>query len=148
MRKILAASLALIAGLAMCGPALALPTIVNPTSPAALLSGAPAANALDATFTAIDVGNGNRTLNNGQLMLIFVNSHETNAYTVTVTSVADQNGRTGDITAYSLAAGEYAIVGPLKTEGWTQTTGYVHYTAENAAVKVLPVQLRGALIYK
>lgn len=148
MKKLLASTLALIAGLALAMPAHAVRTTINPFSPAAILSGAPAADALDATFTAIDTSNGNQTLNNGQLMLIFYNSHASTAYTFTVSTVADDLGRTGDITTYSLAAGEYAVVGPIPTKGYTQSNGYIYYTASNAAIKVLPVQLRGSLLYK
>lgn len=150
MKKILASTLALIAGLALCSmPAQAARTNISATSPAAILSGTPAANSLDVTFTAGDASNGNKTLSNGQLMLMFLNSHATNAYTFTVTSVADPElGRTGDISTYSLAAGKYAIVGPVPTKGFTQSDGYIYYTVENAAVKVLPIQLRGSMIYK
>lgn len=148
MKKILASTLALIAGLALAMPAHAVPTVIAPVSPAAILSGSPSANALDVTLTALDASNGNKTLSNGQLLLIFYNSHATNAYTFTVTSQADRLGRTGHITTYSLAAGEYAVVGPFPTEGFTDSSGYINYTGENAAVKVLPLQLRGSLNYR
>lgn len=122
-------------------------TTITATTPGALLSGTPAANALDVTFTAIDSSNGNQTTHNGQLMLLFYNSHATTSYTYTVTSTADRLGRTGDISD-TLAAGEYALVGPIPTEGFQQTTGYIYYTASNASVKVLPIQLSGSLLYR
>ena len=147
MKKLLASTLALMAGLALCLPAHAARTNINATTPAAILSGAPSANALDVSFTAIDNANGNKTAHNGQLMLIFYNS-DVSSGTFTITTVADSLGRTGDITTYSLGAGEYAIVGPIPTQGYAQTDGYLYYTGSAATMKVLPVQLSGSLNYR
>jgi len=80
----------------------------------------------------------------GRQLVICQNSHATNAYTVTITSTADESGRTGDITAYSLAAGEVAIFGvDLTTRpGWRNTsTGAITITASNASVKISIVKL-------
>jgi len=58
------------------------------------------------------------------------------ALTFTVSSVADpEMGRTGDITAYSVAANKIAAVGPLTMMGWAQpTTGWLHLTASAVGI--------------
>src|SRR5690242_13801289 len=75
----------------------------------------------------------------GRDLIMVQNTHATNAYTVTITSQADEKGRSGDITTYSLAAGEIAIFGCGLTNspGWKNTsTGQITITVSNAAVKV------------
>jgi hypothetical protein len=73
--------------------------------------------------------------------LIFAHNTGAGANTVTVTSVADELGRTGDIAAYSLGAGEYGVFGPFKNQGWTQTDGKLYFQASSAEVKFGVVQL-------
>ena len=92
------------------------------------------ANSADLTMTAADVGNGNSFVASGKDLVIVQNSHASTTYTVTVTSVA-KDGRTGDITTYSLAAGVIAVFGPLQTPGWRQTDGSVYLAGSNAAIK-------------
>jgi len=77
--------------------------------------------------------------NTGREILVVWNSGAS-PYTFTVSSVA-YLGRTGDITAYSLAAGEYAVVGPFDPKGWNQTDGQVYVAGSNVAVKFAVVQL-------
>lgn len=86
------------------------------------------------TMTAADVANMNQFTAAGKDLLI---AHNTGAspYTVTVTSVADPYGRTKDISAVSLAAGEYRVFGPLELTGWVQTDGKIYLQASNASVK-------------
>jgi hypothetical protein len=67
--------------------------------------------------------------------LIIAHNSGASPYTVTVTSVADDEGRSGDITVYSIAAGTIAILGPFKRHGWAQTNGMIYLEAENASVK-------------
>jgi len=93
----------------------------------------PAADALDLTMTAADVANKNQTLLNGPLLLIAQNSGAS-PYTITLSSIADSKLRTGDITAYSLAAGDIAAFWINRTEGWLQADGYLYYEASNVAV--------------
>lgn len=100
----------------------------------------PAADALDLVMTAADVANKNQTLLNGNLVLIVQNSGGI-AYTITLTSVVDSRNRTGDITAYSLAAGDIAAFWIGQAEGWLQTDGYFYYEASNAAVKFAVLKL-------
>ncbi len=71
--------------------------------------------------------------NNGRQLLLVQNT-DAGAQTVTITSVA-RNGRTGDITTYSLAAGEFAIFGGFDRAGFNQSDGTVQVEASDAAVK-------------
>lgn len=81
--------------------------------------------------------------NTGREVLIAYNSGAS-PYTVTISSVA-YLGRTGDITAYSLAAGEFAIFGPFDPRGWNQADGQVYVVGSNAAVKFAVIQLPSTL---
>lgn len=92
------------------------------------------ADSADITMTAADVANGNQFVPTGNELVIAHNSGAS-PYTVTITSVAAGNNRTGDITTYSLAAGDYAVFGPFRREGWLQSDGYIYLAASNASVK-------------
>src|SRR5689334_19627624 len=90
------------------------------------------ANAADLPMTAADATNKEQFVLDGKHIII---AHNTGAgaRTVTLTSVADAgNARTGDITAYSIGAGEYAAFGPFDRQGWMQTAGYMYIEAEHA----------------
>lgn len=97
--------------------------------------GAYSAGAAHFVWTAAIAADKEKALLNNSLLLLAYNSDGANPYTATVTSTADPFGRTGDITAYSLAAGDYAVFGPFKNIGWMQSDGYLYFEAENAAVK-------------
>jgi len=102
------------------------------------------ANLADMVMTAANVSDKNQFVCTGNDLVI---AHNTNAgstaRTVTVTSVADPYGRTGNIAAYSIGAGEFAVFGPFKSTGWQQTDGYVYLEADNAEVKFGVVTLPG-----
>jgi hypothetical protein len=70
----------------------------------------------------------------GKTILIARNANA-GSQTITVTSVADQQGRTGDITTYSLAAGAIVALGPFQTEGWRQSDGNLYAVASHIDVK-------------
>lgn len=54
--------------------------------------------------------------------LVIVQNTDSGAHTVGFPSVVDSPyGRKGDISAYSLGAGELAIFGPFKGAGWLQS---------------------------
>ncbi len=95
----------------------------------------PAANSLDVTLTAADVANKSEFVMSGNDVLLVQNSDPTNPYTFTVSSVSDDLKRTGDITAYSLAAGEIAAFKFNKKKGWMQSDGKCYIEASNAAIK-------------
>jgi len=61
--------------------------------------------------------------------ILLVRNDNVGAQTLTITSVVDKYGRTGDITAYSMAAADYVVMPIFKTEGWKQTTGLLHFAA-------------------
>lgn len=93
------------------------------------------ANAADLAMTAADAANYEEVAFTGKELVIAHNTDGANPYTVTIESVADELGRTGDITAYSLAAGEYGVFGPFGRDGWRQTTGKLYFRGSNAAIK-------------
>ncbi len=91
------------------------------------------ANAADVTMTAGDVANLNQfTLAKGDILL----AHNTgvSAYTITITSEPDPYGRNGDITTYSIGAGEIAAFGEFELQGWRQSDGKLYLNVSNAAV--------------
>lgn len=141
MKRTYSLFLALVMAVLFAVPAFAVPTnIATKTLPS--INGTLAANSVDVgPGTAVDVSNGNSTVHPGKICFIVQNTHASNAYTFTVTSAADKLGRTGDHSAYSLAAGEIGFFGPYPLEGWAQTDGTIRFTGENAAVKVTPVAL-------
>lgn len=86
------------------------------------------------TFAAADNANGNAfALAPNDILLLFNSTGGT--LTATLTSVADKLGRTGDITAVNLAAGAYAVFGPIQLDGWKQTDGNFYLTASAVGVK-------------
>ena len=97
------------------------------------------------SYQAVDTGLGNYTpLVENKTTLWIKNTHATDAKTVTITSVADTLNRTGDITAYSLAAGEEKPFGPFKGVGWNHgagTTGGIWIDGSSADIKVAVVTL-------
>lgn len=119
-------------------------TTLTPNTALGWLHGSYTANAADLTMTAADAVNYNEVVASGNDLVI---AHNTggSAYTVTITSAADPYGRTGDISAYSLGAGEYAVFGPFRNLGWMQTDGKLYFQASNAAVKFGVVRLPGTL---
>jgi len=97
------------------------------------------ANALDLAETAADVANKNQFAPSGD-DLVIVHNTGASAYTVTFTSIADEFKRTGDISAYSVDAGEIAAF-RFKKPGWNQADGKIYIEASNAAVKFAVIQL-------
>jgi len=57
------------------------------------------------------------------------------ALTVTINSTPDPHGRTGDITAYSVGANEFAAFGPFPTSGWVQTDGKLYAVGSATGLK-------------
>jgi hypothetical protein len=94
------------------------------------------AGAADFTFAAGSTGTDTFACTGRQILLAY-NSDGANPYTVTISSVNDEQNRAGDITTYSLAAGDYAVfgIGLTNLQGWKQTNGTIIVDVENAAVK-------------
>lgn len=113
-------------------------TKVNPVGPFPTLQ--PAADSLDVLFTAADATNKEQFAPSGNDLVIAWNSGAS-PYTISFTSVADPiTKRTGDVTSYSLAAGDHAAFRFAK-QGWMQSDGNVYIEASNAAVKWCVVQI-------
>lgn len=85
-----------------------------------------------ATVTAADASNLNQCTFTGKEVIIARNSGA-GARTVTITSVT-YLGRTGHITAESIAAGATKVFGPFAIDGWKQTDGYLYFQGEHAEV--------------
>ncbi len=86
------------------------------------------------TMGAADVTNKNQFLAQGSDLVVAHNTGAS-AHTVTINSANDPYARKGDITAYSLAAGAYAVFGPFLPLGWQNSDGYVYLEADSAEVK-------------
>lgn len=98
-----------------------------------------AADALDVAFTNGDASNGNEFTATGSDLLLVKNTGGV-ARTITFLSVADQFNRTGNVTAYSIGAGE-TIAFYFGTSGWRQTTGKIHIDVEHADLKLAVLSL-------
>lgn len=121
-------------------PALAVRTDITAVSPKNPNS-TTAADSADVVLTAADTSNLNAVALTGREM-VYVTNSGASPYTCTFTSVADDFGRTGDITTYSLAAGESALFGPFTTKGWQQSSdGKLYFQGSNAAVKFLVIKI-------
>lgn len=98
----------------------------------------------EADFT-LAAGNtdGNYFTCTGREIIIIYNPAGGSTYTVTVTSVADEKGRSGNLTSYSMAAGDYVVLPMALTnaQGWKDTSGRVNITVNNAAVLVAVLRL-------
>lgn len=93
------------------------------------------ANSVDLPMTAAIVADKEQFVSTGKDLIV---AHNTGAgaHTITITSVADgHTKRTGDVTAYSIGAGEYAVFGPFEKAGWMQSNGKIYLEANDAEVK-------------
>jgi hypothetical protein len=103
-------------------------------------SSAISAGQLAITMTAADVGNGNSFPFTGREILIVQNS-DASGHHFTITSVADDKGRTGDVSSYAIAAGVIAVFNFRGLQGgWQQSDGTVHISADDATVKFAILQ--------
>lgn len=118
-------------------------TVVNKTT---LLGSYPslpiAADSADLTMTALtgsSGSSGNYILfgDFGRLLVVVQNTHATNPYTILFSSVANSalGNRTGDIGAYTLAAGDIAVF-IFERAGWYQADASLYLESNNAAIKV------------
>jgi hypothetical protein len=92
------------------------------------------------TWQAADAANGNHFIATGKEILIARND-DAGAQTVTVTSTPDPQGRTGDISADSIAAAAYHAWQKFPVSGWRQTAGTILVTASDAGVFLAVLQL-------
>jgi hypothetical protein len=102
-------------------------------------SGYPSAGVI-VTPVAADVSSKQKVVSSGKDLILAFNS-DVSPHTVTINSVADDKGRTGDITAESIAAGVYKIFGPFSKSYWAQSDGNIYFEASDATVKFAVIQL-------
>lgn len=98
------------------------------------------ANALDINFTAADATNKEQFVPGNDTLVLVKNGHATLAKTVTFSSKADEKNRTGDLTAFSIGAGEIAMF-RFKKAGWMQSDGKIYMEAESSDIKYAVIQL-------
>lgn len=99
-----------------------------------------AGGSLDIAFTADDDQTDRQTpLVDGKTVLLATNT-DSAAHTITIGSVADSLNRSGDITAYSIAAGKTAKLGPFKSPGWANA-GQLHIDISSPLVRLAVLQL-------
>ncbi len=91
-------------------------------------------------FEAMDNVNNNHFVSSGK-ELVIVRNDDAGAQTVTVTSVGGVEGRTGDITAFSIPIGDYAIFGPFPVHGWRDASGNIVLTPSTATLFVAVIKM-------
>jgi len=101
----------------------------------ALNQAAPTPGQLDITFTAADVANGNAFPFSGREVLLVQNADGAAAHHFTVSSVADGLGRTGDITAYTVALSGFSAIDANTLQGWLEGDGNIYLSGDNASIK-------------
>lgn len=106
-------------------------TEITKQTPLGPYPGTIAAEALDITWTAGDVANGNDFTCTGR-ELILVRNDDAGAQTFTVDSVPGAESREGDLTAYSVGIDEYAAFWVGNIIGWKQSDGKVHIAPASA----------------
>lgn len=97
------------------------------------------ANSLDITFTVAIVADKEQFVP-GNDTLVLVKNSAVAAKTVTFTSKADDKNRTGDVSAYSIGAGEM-IAFRFKKGGWMQSDGKIYMEAESTDISYAVLQL-------
>lgn len=96
--------------------------------------------------TAVTMNVGDASNNNffafaGNELVVVKNAHASAAKTVTLTSVVDDQGRTGDITD-SLVAGEVRVYGPFTDKtGWKQNGNQFWMSPESTDIKIAVIKL-------
>lgn len=81
-------------------------------------------------------------LNNDGKTVVILDNDTAGAASVTVVSVADEAGRTGDITV-SLASGDTAFVGPFPGRWWNQAGTQDVQINVDAAINIAALSLPG-----
>lgn len=93
------------------------------------------------TQTAADASNLEEVKMTGRELLIAWNP-DVAPHTVTIDSVANQQGRTKDVTADSIAAGATHIYGPFtERRGWAQGDGTLNFEADDALIEFSVIRM-------
>jgi hypothetical protein len=120
----------------MARTAITAQTLTSPYYPVLPLG----AGTADLTETAVDDPTDRQTTLIDGKTVILAHNTDVGAHTITFTSVADSFNRTGDITAYSIAAGKIARFGPFKSSGWA-TSGQLLIDVSDPLVRLAVVTL-------
>lgn len=86
------------------------------------------------TMTAADASNSNEFVFTGNEILVIQNTSASTQRTFTLTSAPDGLGRTADVTAQTIEAGEIKIF-QFESDGWEQSTGKIYFAGSHAEVK-------------
>jgi len=100
------------------------------------------AGGFDFTWAASTLTDGDTFVCTGREVLLVQNT-TAGALTITVTSVSDEKGRSGDITSYSVGANGFSIipVGLTNSQGWKSAAGTVRITCSAITLKVAVLRL-------
>lgn len=98
------------------------------------------ANSADLAMQAGDNSLGNYTALVDNKTFVIAQNTDSGAHTITFTSVVDTFNRTGNITSYSIGAGELAMFGPFKTLGWANS-GQLWIDVNDNTVKLAVITL-------
>lgn len=105
-------------------------------------SGAYPTAGVTVTWNDADSGNGNDFAMTGRDLVLVRNGHASTNKTYTVTSAADGQGRSKNITAESLAAGAVVCLGPFRNKsGWSQTGNKFYIDGEDTNIKIAVILL-------
>lgn len=110
-------------------------TVISSQTPKGPFPGTVGSGALDLTLTAADTTNNNAFALTGHELLLVQNT-DTVAQTFTLTSTADAQGRIGDVTAYSVAAGKISAFNFRGGQtGWKESDGNAYISGAAATLK-------------
>lgn len=100
------------------------------------------AGALDFTFASSSGSATDQLTGNGRDIILAYNSGSATG-TVSVASVADEKNRTGNISSYSMAAGDFACipVGLTNNKGWMDSSKKITITTSSADLKLAALRL-------
>lgn len=116
-------------------------TAVTPQTLKGPYTGTVNANDLLVTWTAADAVNLNQFLANGNEILLVWNT-DVSSQTITLTSRTDSFGRSGDVSAYSMATNTvHAFNFRNASSGWVQADGNVYFQASSANVKFAVIRI-------
>lgn len=128
---------------ALAEPAWAVRTAISAqTAKGPYVSTPVAADSLDYTYSASDNTNGNYFVGTGR-ELVLVRNTAGGAGTITFTSVADSSNkfRKGDITTYSVGAGEFAMYWFGALPGWNQGSNQIYIDTSAATVTIAVIRI-------
>ncbi len=115
-------------------------SITVQTAKGPYLSTPVAAGSLDVSVSASDNTNGNYFVGTGRELVVVRNTAGV-AGTITFTSFADQYSRKGDITAYSVAAGNTAVFWVGNLVGWDQGGGQIYIDTSASTMNIAVIRI-------